>query len=96
MRVAGAVIDRCRLQGRELLPHVVGVQHVDAGPSCEPRDFGWRLRPRPAHEIGRAGEMLEQVAAREAGCAGDQNDVVHASRFSLLGRVQVRRSYCAW
>ena len=55
------------------------------------------LGPRPTDEIGGAGQMLEQVAAREAGCAGDENDVVHASRFSLLGSCSgssVR--YCAW
>ena len=83
MRVAGAVIHLRRLQVRKLLPNVGGVEHVDERPSCQPCDLGWRLRSGPPYEIGRAREMLEEVAARKARRPGHEHSA------------HVRRSYCA-
>ena len=91
---AGAMINRGRPGRRERPGHRVAIEQVDGGPAD-------RGRPRAAAGVrdGRATtrrtsgsvrrEEIQQVAAREPGCAGDERDAVH-------GATQGRRPpYCS-
>src|SRR5688572_17095282 len=79
MREPGAVIDIPGLHLPQRITHIVPPAHIDAHPLRSVGQVWWWLTPGPGDHLLDALQMLDQIAASEAGGAGDQGDGGHGN-----------------
>src|SRR4029434_5128016 len=69
----GKMKDRRRTKAGDLTLNVLAVEQIDRGPFREAGKLRPRSRAAPSCNAPRAGQQLDEMAAREAGRTGDQD-----------------------